>query len=79
MLSTYVICATECIKVSSTYRHFTAIAQLSSKLADTLVMTEELLDTALAKQCTNFQSTTYAKLQVSYRYSIINPLNKRKE
>jgi len=29
-------------------------------------MTEELLDTALAKQCTNFQSTTYAKLQDAY-------------
>jgi len=56
----------ECIKVSSTYKHFTAIAQLSSKLGDTLVMTEELLDTALAKQCTQFQPVTYAKLQEAY-------------
>jgi len=57
----------ECIKVSSTYKHFTAIAQLSSKLGDTLVMTEELLDTALAKQCTHFQPATYAKLQEAYQ------------
>jgi len=56
----------ECIKVSSTYKHFTAIAQLSTKLGDTLVMTEELLDTALAKQCSNFQPASYAKLQEAY-------------
>ena len=40
--------------------HFTAIAQLSTKLGYTLVMTEELLDTALAKQCSNFQPASYA-------------------
>jgi len=57
----------ECITVASTYRHFTAIAQLSSKLGDTLVMTEELLDTALAKQCSHFQPTSYAKLQEAYQ------------
>jgi len=57
----------ECIKVASTYKHFTAIAQLSSKLGDTLVMTEELLDTALAKQCSHFQPTSYAKLQEAYQ------------
>jgi len=56
----------ECIKVSSTYKHFTAIAQLSTKLGDTLVMTEELLDTALAKQCSNFQAASYTKLQDAY-------------
>jgi len=56
----------ECIKVSSAYKHFTAIAQLSTKLVDTMVMTEELLDTALAKQCTNFQPASYAKLQDAY-------------
>ena len=63
-LERLIISFTECNKVSSTYKHFTAIAQLSTKLVDTLVMTEELLDTALAKQCTNFQPASYAKLQV---------------
>ena len=54
----------KCIKVSSTHKHFTAITQLSIKLGDTLVMTEELIDTALANQCSNFQPASYAKLQV---------------
>ena len=40
----------ECTKVSSTFDHFSAIHQLSGKLADTLVMTEEQLDQALARQ-----------------------------
>ena len=56
----------ECINVASTYTHFTAIAQLSTKLGDTLVMTEELLDTTLVKQRTNFQSVNNDKLQVCY-------------
>ena len=46
------------------YQQFTAISELSSKLSDNLVMTEELMDSALARQCTDFQSTTYTKLQV---------------
>ena len=36
--------------MSSTFGHFSAIHQLSGKLADTLVMTEEQLDQALARQ-----------------------------
>ena len=47
------------------YQQFTAISELSGKLADNLVMAEELMDSALARQCTDFQSTTYTKLQVS--------------
>jgi len=57
----------ECTKVSSTFGHFSAIHQLSGKLADTLVMTEEQLDQALARQCTNFNAETYGKLQQAYR------------
>ena len=46
------------------YQQFTAISELSGKLADNLVMAEELMDSALARQCTDFQSNTYTKLQV---------------
>ena len=57
----------ECKKVSSTFDHFSAIHQLSGKLEDTQVMTEEQLDQALAKQCTNFNIETYGKLQHAYK------------
>ena len=35
-------------------------------IEDTLVMTEEHLDVALAKICTTFDTHTYAKIQVKY-------------
>lgn len=54
----------ECQKMASKYQHFTAISQLSAKMSDSLVMTEELLDSALARQCTDFNPDVYAKLQV---------------
>lgn len=54
----------ECQKLAGKYKHFTAISQLSVKLSDSLVMTEELLDSALARQCTDFNPDVYAKLQV---------------
>jgi hypothetical protein len=56
----------ECTRVAASFRHFTAINQLSGKLADTLVMTEEQLDLALAKQCTAFNPETYGRLQEAY-------------
>ena len=56
----------EAIKVSSTFGQFAAIQQLSSRLADRLVMAEEQLDLALARQCTNFQPETYSRLQQAY-------------
>ncbi len=40
------------------------MGQLSSRLGDSLVMAEEMLDGALAKQCNNFQPEVYTKLQV---------------
>ena len=55
----------------STYNHFRA-----RPAVDSLVMTEELLDTALAKQCTNFQPTSHAKLQVLVSFSF-SPLSDR--
>ena len=39
----------ECQSAAATYRHFTCVAALSGKLQDTLDMTEEQLDQALAK------------------------------
>ena len=40
------------------------MGQLSARLGDSLVMAEEMLDGALAKQCNNFQPEVYTKLQV---------------
>ena len=57
----------ECINVASTYKHFTAIAQLSTKLGDTLDRSEELLDTILLMQRTDFQSVNNDKLQICYQ------------
>ena len=51
------------------YQQFTAISELSGKLSDNLVMTEELMDSALARQCTDFQSNTYTNLQVATIHS----------
>lgn len=58
----------ECTQVthSQGLKHFSCIGALSSKLQDTLVMTEEYLDEVLAKICTLFRSDIYSKLQVAY-------------
>ena len=57
----------ECTKVSSTFDHFSAIHQLSGKLADTLVMTEEQLDQALARQLFIFFSLRSQSHQIFSR------------
>jgi len=57
----------ECRSLANKYKHFTAISQMSTRLADSLVMTEELLDTALARMCTQFVPEVYAKLQAAYQ------------
>ena len=54
----------ECQQTATSLQEFTAVTQLSSRLGDSLVMAEEMLDGALAKQCTNFQPEIYSKLQV---------------
>ncbi|XP_054713927.1 syndetin-like [Uloborus diversus] len=56
----------ECQKAASTFKHFSCISELSSKLQDTLEMTEEQLDVALSKVCTNFDQVRYEKLQEAY-------------
>lgn len=57
----------ECQKAASTYKHFTCISELNSKLQDTLVMIEEQIDVALSKTCSNFDETHYEKVQTAYR------------
>ncbi|XP_069681255.1 syndetin isoform X2 [Periplaneta americana] len=57
----------ECQSAASTYRHFTCVAALSGKLQDTLEMTEEQLDQALAKVCSHFDADHYSKVQAAYR------------
>lgn len=56
----------ECQKAASTFKHFSCISELSTKLQDTLVMTEEQLDVALSKVCSNFDKVHYQKLQEAY-------------
>ncbi|KAF8795632.1 Syndetin like protein [Argiope bruennichi] len=56
----------ECQKAASTFKHFSCISELSTKLQDTLVMTEEQLDVALSKVCTHFDKVHYEKLQEAY-------------
>ncbi|XP_077862394.1 syndetin-like [Saccoglossus kowalevskii] len=57
----------ECQKAASTFKHFTCISELNSKLQDTLEMIEEQLDQALAKTCLNFDTHHYNKVQTAYR------------
>ncbi|KAG8179937.1 hypothetical protein JTE90_025262 [Oedothorax gibbosus] len=56
----------ECQKAASTFKHFSCISELSTKLQDTLVMTEEQLDVALSKVCSSFDKIHYEKLQEAY-------------
>ena len=57
----------ECRQVAVSYRQYTCISQLSSKLNDTLVMIEEQLDRALASICVSFQPNVYHKIQLAYK------------
>ncbi|XP_022337065.2 syndetin-like isoform X3 [Crassostrea virginica] len=57
----------ECQKAASTYKHFTCISELNSKLQDTLVMIEEQIDVALSKTCSHFDEIHYEKVQTAYR------------
>ena len=54
----------ECQQTAASLLEFSAVGQLSARLGDSLVMAEEMLDGALAKQCNNFQPEIYSKLQV---------------
>lgn len=57
----------ECQKAASTYRHYTCISELSSKLQDTLYMIDESMDVALSKTCSHFDEEYYSRIQTAYR------------
>ncbi|CAN7997826.1 unnamed protein product [Ixodes hexagonus] len=55
-----------CHRAASTFKHYQCISELSSKLQETLEMTEEQLDVALSRTCSNFDRSHYDKLQAAY-------------
>ncbi|XP_075602288.1 syndetin [Balearica regulorum gibbericeps] len=57
----------ECQKAASTFKHYSCISELNSKLQDTLEQIEEQLDVALSKICKNFDIGHYTKVQQAYR------------
>ncbi|XP_048848923.1 syndetin isoform X3 [Brienomyrus brachyistius] len=56
----------ECQKAASTFKHYSCISELNSKLQDTLEQIEEQLDVALSKTCKHFDVTHYNKVQMAY-------------
>lgn len=52
--------------VAKTYKHFSCVAQLSSRLQDTMELAEEQLDVGLSKSCREFDSCLYGKLQLAF-------------
>lgn len=67
-------------KAAETYRKFTCVAQLSSRLKDTLEMAEEQLDAGVARTCRSFDEQLYCKLQLAFgllgkRHAALDQLN----
>lgn len=56
----------ECQKAASTFKHYSCISELNSKLQDTLEQIEEQLDVALSKTCKHFDVVHYTKVQRAY-------------
>uniref|UniRef100_A0A1A7YT23 Coiled-coil domain containing 132 n=2 Tax=Iconisemion striatum TaxID=60296 RepID=A0A1A7YT23_9TELE len=56
----------ECQKAASTFKHYSCISELNSKLQDTLEQIEEQLDVALSKTCKHFDILHYTKVQLAY-------------
>ncbi|XP_058877999.1 syndetin isoform X4 [Acipenser ruthenus] len=56
----------ECQKAASTFKHYSCISELNSKLQDTLEQIEEQLDVALSKTCKSFDINHYTKVQQAY-------------
>uniref|UniRef100_A0A674M925 VPS50 EARP/GARPII complex subunit n=1 Tax=Takifugu rubripes TaxID=31033 RepID=A0A674M925_TAKRU len=56
----------ECQKAASTFKHYSCISELNSKLQDTLEQIEEQLDVALSKTCKHFDVAHYTKVQLAY-------------
>ncbi|EEC05108.1 coiled-coil domain-containing protein, putative, partial [Ixodes scapularis] len=55
-----------CHRAASTFKHYQCISELSSKLQETLEMTEEQLDVALSRTCSSFDRSHYSRLQAAY-------------
>ncbi|KAL0852784.1 hypothetical protein ABMA27_012591 [Loxostege sticticalis] len=53
-------------KAASNHKEYTCIADLATRLQDTLDMTEEKLDSVLASICYNFDEKTFRKLRKAY-------------
>uniref|UniRef100_A0A8C4HFK2 VPS50 EARP/GARPII complex subunit n=1 Tax=Dicentrarchus labrax TaxID=13489 RepID=A0A8C4HFK2_DICLA len=49
-----------------TFKHYSCISELNSKLQDTLEQIEEQLDVALSKTCKHFDVSHYTKVQLAY-------------
>ncbi|XP_061598657.1 syndetin isoform X2 [Cololabis saira] len=56
----------ECQKAASTFKHYSCISELNSKLQDTLEQIEEQLDVALSRTCKHFDDLHYTKVQLAY-------------
>lgn len=56
----------DCQGIAAMHKQFSCVTGLCGKLQDTLVMTEEHLDVALAKICYGFDEAIYKKLQSAY-------------
>uniref|UniRef100_A0A8C7QAZ5 VPS50 subunit of EARP/GARPII complex n=1 Tax=Oncorhynchus mykiss TaxID=8022 RepID=A0A8C7QAZ5_ONCMY len=56
----------ECQKAASTFKHYSCISELNSKLQDTLEQIEEQLDVALSKTCKHFDVSHYTRVQLAY-------------
>ncbi|KAM6959485.1 syndetin isoform 1-T1 [Aplochiton taeniatus] len=57
----------ECQKAASTFKHYSCISELNSKLQDTLEQIEEQLDVALSRTCKHFDVAHYTKVQLAYK------------
>ncbi|KAK6327847.1 hypothetical protein J4Q44_G00034930 [Coregonus suidteri] len=58
----------ECQKAASTFKHYSCISELNSKLQDTLEQIEEQLDVALSKTCKHFDVSHYTRVQLAYTF-----------
>ena len=56
----------ECQTATATFKHFTCISQLSSKLQETLEMAEQQLNNAVERVVVNFNANSYTKLYAAY-------------
>lgn len=56
----------DCQHAAVTYRQYTCIQDLNSKLKDTAVLIEEKLDVVLSVMCINFDHERYSKITTAY-------------